>query len=184
MNDSSIPLEPARRGARGTRPLMPEFPFPWRYVGARYPDVYLMSCVTEAQVQSDILALMAAYRVDAVPIDAGGRRQRGRMIRAAADRGIDLRGVRATSGGEIPSGFADLSGTLAPNGRSLYIEVKAPAWLDANRKVIRKAGQATPEQLEFLLEKHRRGALVLVAWSATDVELFCGNAIRANRGAL
>jgi hypothetical protein len=160
------------------------FPFPWRFVGGRYSDLYLMSQVSEAQVQSDILALMAAYNVDAVPIDAGGRRQRGRMVKAAKSHGIDLRGVRAPSGGEIPSGFSDLLATLAPEGRSFYIEVKAPAWLDEKRKVIRRAGQASKEQLEFLLSKHRRGALVLVAWSVADVEEYCGTAIRRNRGAL
>lgn len=160
------------------------YPFPWRFIGGRYSDMYLMSYLTETKVQADILALLKAYNVDAVPIDAGGRRQRGRVIKAAQSQGIDLRGVRAPSGGEIPSGFSDLEATLAPTGRSLYIEVKAPAWIDENRKVIRRAGFASKEQLDFLLEKHRRGALVLVAWSATDVEELCGSAIRANRGAL
>ena len=164
--------------------MIEPFPFPWRFIGGRYSDLYLMSQISEAQVQSDILSLMALYHVDAVPIDAGGRRHRGRMVKAAQARGIDLTGVRAPSGGEIPSGFSDLEATLAPSGRSLYIEVKAPAWLDGKRKVIRRAGQASKEQLEFLLAKHRRGALVLVAWSATDVEELCGAAIRANRGAL
>lgn len=164
--------------------MIEPFPFPWRFIGGRYSDLYLMSQVSEAQVQSDILALLLAYKVDAVPIDAGGRRHRGRMVKAAQGQGIDLTGVRAPSGGEIPSGFSDLEATLAPKGRSLYIEVKTPAWLDEKRKVIRRAGQATKEQLQFLLAKHKRGALVLVAWSATDVEELCRTEIRANRGFL
>jgi hypothetical protein len=160
------------------------FPFPWRFIGGRYHDFYLMNCITETRVQADILALLHAYKVDAVPIDAGGRRHRGRMVKAAQSQGIDITGVRAPTGGEIPSGFSDIEATLAPTGRSLYIEVKAPAWLDEKRKVIRRAGQATKEQLQFLLAKHKRGALVLVAWSANDVEELCGTVIRANRGAL
>ena len=65
-------------------------------------------------------------------------------------------------------------------GRSLYVEVKAPAWIDADKKVIRRAGQPTPDQIEFLLSKHRRGALCMVAWSATDVEQYLGAHLRAN----
>jgi hypothetical protein len=160
------------------------FPFPWRFIGDRYSNLYLMSQISEAQVQADIIKLMAAYKVDAVPIDAGGRRHRGRMFKAAQAQGIDLSGVRATSGGEIPSGFSDIEATLAPTGRSLYIEVKAPAWINENLRVMRRAGHATKEQLNFLLEKHRRGALVLVAWAATDVDELCGAALRANRCAL
>jgi hypothetical protein len=172
-------------GFEGEQGLSVEpYPFPWRFIGGRYSDLYLMSQIREDNVQADILALLEAYKVDAVAIDAGGRRHRGRMIKAAQAQGIDLSGMRASTGGEIPAGFSDLEATLAPTGRSLYIEVKAPAWIDEKRKVIRRAGIATQEQLQFLLGKHRRGALVLVAWSATDVEAICGAAIRANHGAL
>jgi hypothetical protein len=161
------------------------YPFPWKFEGYRYSDLYLMRQVTEAQVQSDILALMTAYDVDVVPIDAGGRRQRGRMMAAAKSAGIELAGIQnVKTGAAIPSGFSDLEATLAPAGRSLYIEVKAPAWLDANKKIIRRAGQPSQEQLEFLLEKHRRGAVVLVAWSSKDVEEYLGKHLELNRGAL
>jgi hypothetical protein len=161
------------------------FPFPWKFEGYRYSDHYLMQGVSEAQVQTDILELLALYDVDAVPIDAGGRRQRGRMMGAAKAAGINLAGVQnVKTGAAIPAGFADLEATLAPSGRSLYIEVKAPAWLDAKRKIIRRAGQASAQQLEFLLAKHRRGACVLVAWSAEDVDKFVSEALRVNRRSL
>lgn len=147
------------------------WPFPWKFDGSRYGDLYLMNQVTEAQVQKDILAMLALYKVDAVPIDAGGRRQRGRMMGAAKAAGVNLAGVQnVKTGAAIPAGFADLEATLAPEGRSLYIEVKAPAWIDGKNKVIRRAGKASPEQLEFLLSKYERGAIVLVAWSSQDVE--------------
>jgi hypothetical protein len=146
------------------------YPFPWRFDPARYFDVYLMRQMTEAQVQRDILALLHSYDVDAVPIDAGGRRQRGRMMAAAKKIGVALAGVQnVKTGSAIPRGFADLEATLAPAGRALYIEVKAPAWIDVHKKVIRKAGEPSEEQLQFLHAKHLRGALVLVAWSADDV---------------
>ncbi len=161
------------------------YPFPWRFDGTRYSDHYLMSQLTEARVQGHIIALLSAFDVDAVPIDAGGRRQRGRMMGAAKAAGMDLAGVQnVKTGAAIPAGFADLEATLAPEGRSLYIEVKAPAWLDANRKVIRRAGQPSLEQLEFLLSKYLRGACVLVAWSAKDVEDYVAAQLHLNRRSL
>jgi hypothetical protein len=165
--------------------LSERYPFPWKFEGYRYSNLYLMRQVTEAQVQSDILALMPVYDVDLVAIDAGGRRQRGRMMAAAKSAGINLAGIQnAKTGAAIPSGFSDLEATLAPEGRSLYIEVKAPAWLDADEKVIRRAGLPSQEQLDFLLEKHRRGAIVLVAWSSKDVEDYLGRELALNRKAL
>jgi hypothetical protein len=157
------------------------YPFPWRFEGYRYPDPYLMARIEEKRVQAEILDLLRAYDVDAVAIDAGGRRIRGRMMAAARSAGMDLRGVQhAKTGAAIPAGFADLEATLAPTGRSLYVEVKAPAWIDANKKVIRRAGQASPEQLDFLVSKHRRNAVCMVAWSAADVEMYLGTYMRAN----
>lgn len=159
------------------------YPFPWKFEGYRYSDLYLMSQLTEAQVQKNILELMAAFDVDAVPIDAGGRRQRGRMMAAAKAADATASFKRLKLGAEIPPGFSDLEATLAPEGRSLYIEVKAPAWIDEKKKIIRRAGQPTLDQLQFLLSKHQRGALVLVAWSANDVENYLGPKLELNRRA-
>lgn len=161
------------------------YPFPWRFDGTRYSDLYLMQQVTEDQVQNDILALLALYDVDAIPIDAGGRRNRGRMMGAAKKAGINLGAIsNSKTWFSIPAGFSDLEATLAPVGRSLYIEVKAPAWIDENKKVIRRAGQPTIEQLDFLLAKHNRGACVLVAWSQQDVENFIAEQLQLNRRSL
>ena len=164
---------------------MNDYPFPWKFDVHKYSDLYLMRQVTEAQVQSDIIAFLRAFGVDAVPIDAGGRRQRGRMMGAAKKAGVDLAGVQnVKTGAAIPAGFADLEATLAPSGRSLYIEVKAPAWLDGKRKVIRAAGKPSLEQLDFLLAKHLRGAFVLVAWSSTDVDDYMRLELEMNRRTL
>jgi hypothetical protein len=92
--------------------------------------------------------------------------------------------VHAKTGAAIPSGFADLEATLAPIGRSLYIEVKAPAWIDTDKRVIRQAGQPSADQILFLLSKHRRGALCMVAWSAADVEQLLGTHLELNRRAM
>lgn len=161
------------------------YPFPWKFEGYRYSDLYLMSQITEAQVQKNILELMEAFGVDAVPIDAGGRRQRGRMMAAAKEADATASFKRLRLGAEIPAGFSDLEATLAPAGRSLYIEVKAPAWINADKKIIRRAGAPSQDQLDFLLSKHRRGALVMVAWSALDVEDYLGKqSLVSNRKAV
>ena len=161
-----------------------EFPFPWTFERAKYPELYLMSQVTEARVQSDILDLLWNYKVDAVAIDAGGRRQRGRMMGAAKKAGIDLARISSVKTWySIPAGFADLEATLAPHGRALYIEVKAPAWLDG-KKTLRFEGKASSAQLDFLREKHQRGALVMVAWSVDDVEQYLHAELDVNWRAL
>ena len=163
-----------------------DWPFPWRFERSRYPDLYLMSRVSEGRVQTDIVDFLQLYKIDATLIDAGGRRQRGRMMGAARARGIDLAGVQnVKTGSAIPAGFADIEATLAPTGRALYIEVKAPAWIyPGTKKILRSAGRPTNDQLEFLLAKFERGALVMVAWSAADVERWFGKYLQRNRSAL
>jgi hypothetical protein len=163
--------------------VIENYPFPWRFDAAQYSEFYLMRQITESQVQSDILALFAAFKVDCVAIDAGGRRQRGRMIAAAKSAGVAL-AANLKLGGEIPAGYADLEATLAPGGRSVYIEVKAPAWMDENKKLLRGAGRPSDEQLAFLLSKHNRGAVVMVAWAAQDVDVYLGPQLLANRKAV
>lgn len=160
------------------------FPFPWQEP-KRLPWLYLMQCLKESFVQAQILELLAMYRVDAVPIDAGGRRQRGRMMGAAKAAGMSLGGIQnVKTGRAIPKGFADLEATLAPEGRSLYIEVKAPRWINENGGIIRPAGKPSPEQLEFLLSKHVRGAVVMVAWSAFEVDDYLRPQLERNKRAV
>jgi hypothetical protein len=161
--------------------LKRDFPFPWREPENSAPS-YLMARNTESVVQASILTFLALYEVDAVPIDAGGRRQRGRMIGAAAAAGVDLKGVQNTKTGRaIPAGFADIEATLAPNGRALYIEVKAPRWLNSGGRQIKAAGKATDDQLAFLQSKFDRGAIVLVAWSCNEVWEYLSAELRANK---
>lgn len=157
------------------------YQFPWRFERQRYADLYLLSQVTESQVQKQILELLHAYSVDAVAIDAGGRKQRGRMMAAAKQSGVALAGLQnVKTGFAIPEGWPDIEATLAPKGRALFIEVKAPAWIDGKGKIIRAAGRPSVEQLDLLHSKQDRGAKVLVAWASTDVTEFMGDLLVTN----
>jgi hypothetical protein len=173
------------RRRREERELTESWPFPWKFDPSRYSRYYLTKRVTEAEVQNEVLEFLHSFYVDAVAIDAGGRRTRGRMIAAAKASGVALRGVQHTkTGGGIPKGFADVEATLAPRGLALYIEVKAPAWTDDRGRIVRPAGALSAAQVEFLLAKFQRGAFVMVAWSSLDVERFLGPALLENRKAI
>jgi hypothetical protein len=161
------------------------FPFPWQFRRENYTELYLLSDVREGAVQADILQLLKNYRVDPVPVDAGGRRARGVLMGVAKKAGMNigtLAGVK--TGGAITKGFADIEATLAPSGRALYIEVKAPAYYSTSMRLLRGAGAPSDEQLEFLLEKYKRGAVVMVAWSAAEVLVFLRPLLLENRRSL
>lgn len=65
----------------------------------------------------------------------------------------------------LPAGSPDLHGLLVPLGRSVYLEMKKPAQLGLRWKWIGKPGEPSPEQLTFLLAKHRTGCIVGIVWS-------------------
>jgi len=160
--------------------------FPSLFERSHYTEFYLLSRVTEAQVQGSIMELLGTWQIDVIAIDAGMRRARGRMIAAAMERGQDLRKAAGfRTGVEIPAGHCDLNASLAPDGKGLFIEVKAPAWIDpTTKKIIREAGKATTEQLAFLDSKDERGAIALVAWSVDDVVKILGDRLQKNLDSL
>jgi hypothetical protein len=162
------------------------YPFPWKFDRSLYSDNYLVQRVSEEQVQEAIVVCLEFFEIDVIAIDAGMRRARGRVIAAALTRGIDARDIVKFKSGGLPAGFSDLHATLAPEGIGLYIEVKAPAWIDPDKpsRLISEAGKATPEQLAFLDSKHSRGAIALVAWSIDDVTRRLGDLAERNRRAL
>jgi hypothetical protein len=166
--------------------LEPKYPFLWKWDRTRYSDNYLVQRVSEEQVQGAIIASLEFFRVDVIAIDAGMKRARGRMIQAAGARGMDVSNIVNFKSGGLPAGFSDLHGTLAPEGIALYIEVKAPAWIDPDNpsRIISEAGKPTTEQLVFLDSKHSRGAICLVAWSVDDVTRVLGDRTDRNRAAL
>lgn len=166
--------------------LEPKYAFPWKWDRTRYSNNYLVQRVSEEDVQSAIIASLEFFRVDVIAIDAGMKRARGRVMQGARIRGIDASNIVNFKSGGLPAGFPDLHGTLAPEGTALYIEVKAPAWIDPDNpsKIIREAGKPTSEQLVFLDSKHLRGAICLVAWSVDDVTRVLGDRTDRNRAAL
>lgn len=148
---------------------MTDFPFPHKFERRHFTVAELLAAHTESEVQRDIIELLRLYLVDVAVIDAGGKGMRGK-------------GQTGATG--IPAGFADLEATLAPNGRQLYIEVKAPAWYESYASCRRQAGKASPNQLAFLSEKHRRGAVVMIAWSSDEVWNHLGDYLIRNKRAL
>ena len=164
---------------------MNQYPFPHKFDRTNYSDFYLMHRMSETDVVKDIMHLLLSYRVDAAIIDAGGRRARGQLAAAAKTAGLDIGKLpHLKTGNGIPKGFADIEATLAPDGRSLYIEVKQPRCINQCGKVEHHEGEPSPDQLEFLREKHARGALVMVAWSADDVEHYLLAELQRNRRAM
>jgi len=167
--------------------LRHSYPFPWEWHRTRYSNAYLVQRVAEEQVQDGIIETLKYWLVDVIAIDAGMKRARGRMIKSAREKGLnDTSSVVNFKAGGLPAGLPDLHATLAPDGVGLYIEVKAPAWIDPDSpaRIIREAGKATVEQLAYLDSKHSRGAICLVAWSVDDVMGFLGARLERNRDLL
>ncbi len=170
---------------KGLRRSPIEFPFLHRWDASRYPKNYLLLGFTEDQVQDAILAELEFWQIDAIAIDAGMKRARGRMLAGARREGLDVSNVVNFRSGGLPAGWPDLHGTLAPDGVSIYIEVKAPAQIDPdNSRIIREAGRPTGEQLDFLVSKYERGAIVMVAWSVDDVMTELGDRVHRNKATI
>jgi hypothetical protein len=164
-----------------------DYPFRTKFERARYSPLYLMAQLAEDRVQKEIIEFLHLYLVDVYAIDAGAKRLRGHLFHELRRRGTQF-DERALAGapleGGLPAGFSDLEATLAPNGRALYIECKAPAWIAIDGRVMRSAQTADQKQLDFLFSKHQRGALVCIAWSVEDVIRATLPALERNRDAL
>lgn len=161
------------------------YPFPHEFDAKKYSEHYLLSHVPESGVQASILDLLWKFKVDAIPIDAGVEHVRGavynRLLRQTKLLPGEIMSIlRGGIGSELPPGHSDLAATLAPEGRSLYIEVKAPAWINERGKIVRSAEKPTQEQLDFLLSKFKRGAIVMVAYSIDDVANYLDAQLRRN----
>lgn len=133
---------------------------------SRYPQAYLRAGYREATVQRLVLVRLRQLGYRPFVVDSGAARLRGRAARA----GVFLGG--ASTG--MARGIADVHGT-GPGGRAVYVEVKAPAWLAPSPKTgrliqRRAAGEPTPEQIRFLEEHLRAGAVAGVAWGPQDVD--------------
>lgn len=159
-------------------PVRPaELPFPWKWDRSRYPDVLLLSHLSEATVQAQVLRGLHELGIAAWPVDVGGKTVRGRAFGALKRAGVkDATSVLRPShpgGGDGTPGFVDVPGVL-PGGRALFLEVKAPAWYSLSRArpgalvKDRDAGEPSDAQLDFLWEAHCHGAVVGLVWSLRD----------------
>jgi hypothetical protein len=158
------------------------YPFLHKFDRTNYSMYYLARQLSEAQVQAEIVDQLRALHVDVIAIDAGGKKTRGMMLARAKQQGAAFNPALMSTKTDL-KGFPDLEATLAPDGRALYIEVKAPEWIEPDRtlyRTVRKAHKPTQEQLDFLMSKHERGALVMVAWSVSDVFRIYGGFIEQN----
>lgn len=156
-------------------------PFPHAFDPAAYSAFYLLNCVPESAVQAAILESLQWRGIPAVAVDAGAAKLRGRAYRALKASGQNARGILAGQTGAGMEGFPDIIGTIPGRllglqlGVPLFIEVKAPRWIEESPKtgkLIQKAKEGLPtiEQLTFLGTMHDAGAVVGIAWSVDDLD--------------
>lgn len=147
----------------------------------RYPEDYLRRGFSEANVQLVVLARLRQLGCWAHIVDAGAALLRGRAVGALRRAGASTAALVGRTG--IAAGISDILG-IAPDGRPLFVEVKAPAWLapsSLTRRLTqrRAAGAPSEDQIAFLLEAERRGAVAGIAWAASDVDAILESARRA-----
>lgn len=165
------------------RCLAVELPFLSRWDRDRYAASYLRSGVLEAQVQDAVVAALTfRWKAKVTVIDSGDRRMRGRVARLLSIRGVNPNLAVKGIGGTMERGISDLAVTF-PGGRAGWFEIKRPEHCTASKstgKLLQRkpAGQPTPEQLAFLAEQYRLGAVVGVLWSPDDLNLCIPGATR------
>jgi len=122
-------------------------------------------------VQADTVQQLAALGLTLWHTDAGGKRARGqvqRLLRRGGHSDLAQQAAAVRGASCLPAGFSDLHGVLAPWGRAVYLEVKRPGLFDQVGKCLRKPEYPRQDQLDFLMDMHRTGAVVGVVWSAND----------------
>jgi hypothetical protein len=165
----------------------PLYPFPSTWDTSRYTRSFIMGGQTEDEVQLDIVEQLGALGLELWHTDAGGKRARGqvqRLLRRGGHSDLAKQAAAIKGATCLPSGFSDLHGVLAPLGRSVYLEVKRPGLFDQVGKCLRKPEEPRQDQLDFLLNMHRAGAVVGVVWSASDAISILRPFLGAHRGHL
>jgi hypothetical protein len=158
----------------------------------RYKRAFLWGGQSELEVQTEVVDALRISRVDVEVVDAGSNTLRLAFMRVLHACGIPEEKVKMIMsrvrnvGPSSDPGRSDLSGALAPNGRSFYIEMKAPAKIDpVSGKQLRAAGKASPEQLAFLARRYAEGCIVGVAYSVDDAfEILGADNLAAHQAAL
>lgn len=140
---------------------------------SKYPEAWLRLGLLEAAVQRHVLTRLAARRCWTYVVDSGAARLHGRVAQLARQHRIPPGALGAMATG-MNRGIVDVHG-ITFEGRPVHIEVKAPAWLvlsPKTRKLVQKraAGEATPEQVAFVLAARRAGSAAGFAWGPVDVD--------------
>lgn len=152
-----------------------DLPFLHAWDPSRYAEGYLRSGILEEEVQLQVLAQLRQLGCIAFPIDVGSKNLRGKAYGALAAAGRqDLYFRLAGNTGAGMKGISDVIG-VSPTGRAIFIEVKKPALYvpegKEGRLIVKDGGEAgtpTDDQLLFLANVHRSGAIAGVVWSSLD----------------
>jgi hypothetical protein len=151
----------------------PTFPHEWDQ--ARYSESYLRLGSLHDAVVARCLTWIRVHHHFALEVDVGAKLLRGRAAGALRRAGVAKpSAVLFGRTGAGMAGLVDLVG-VAENGRAIFVEVKAPAWLVPSKKTgrlvqKRAADVPTTQQMAFLREVHRRGAYAGVAWHERDLD--------------
>ncbi|HWQ10994.1 MAG TPA: hypothetical protein VN436_17865 [Holophaga sp.] len=162
--------------------LVTPYPFPHAFDRSRYSDHYLLSHLSEAAVQAQIVDALGKMGLLAWVVDVGGKKVRGRACAALRHAGVDkpaqLLRAKHPGASDAPQGFPDVPGLIPPERSAtghlipFFLEVKRPMWLKLSKTgrltVDQAAGEPTEEQLGFLLSVHHAGACCGVVWSVSD----------------
>lgn len=155
---------------------MREHPYRHKFDPLRYSRFYRLSCVSESQVQSDVVGALQIMGIPAAVVDAGAAKLRGRAIGALNRAGASRAVIQAVNKGKTGAGVAGLTDVVGclPGGRALFLEIKAPQWLMVSpktKKLVQKrpAGEPKPAQLSFMDTMAEAGALVGVVWALCDL---------------
>ena len=148
-----------------------ERPFLSTWSRDRYTPLYLAWGPSEETVQTDIMGALQTLRIRAWVTDAGAKGVRGRLSSLLRSlpvppklHALILSAVHAV----LPVGHPDIAGFM-PDGRALYLEVKAPEQVDPKTgKSLRPAGKPSAHQLAFLDGADSAGCVVGIVWSNKD----------------
>lgn len=138
---------------------------------------------SEAVIQAAVMARLSFLGIPSAVVDAGAKTLRGRAFGALVRSGVPGSTASAMLKGQtgILTGLVDIVGVVpqqvhrqaTPWGIPLFLEVKAPEWLEPDRRgglrQFRAAGRPSPDQLAFLDAMHGAGARVGIVWSSDDL---------------
>jgi hypothetical protein len=146
------------------------YPFQHKWDASHYSEPFLAIRHSEADIQRMVVHVLQGYGCLTVNVDAGAKVMRGRAAGALMRAGVSAgaaRGALLGRTGAASRGTPDVLG-CSRYGEFIALEVKVPAHV-VDGRVKRSAGKPSDEQLRWLSDAHRRGAIVAVVWGPTDI---------------